>query len=79
MAEQAEAALEQIYREARQLVPASSEFRNNLQHMEQRYTMESERLIHEMLAARHGVQISLKRKASSSNSDSEYGDNVDLF
>ena len=79
MAEQAEAALEQIYREARQLVPASSEFRNNLQHMEQRYTMESERLIHEMLAARHGVQISLKREASSSTSDSEYGDNVDLF
>lgn len=79
MAEQAEAVLEQIYSEARQQVPASNEFRNNLQHMEQRYTMESERLIHEMLAARHGVQLSLKRDAATTDSGSEYGDNVDLF
>ncbi len=78
-AQQAESSLEQIYSEARQLVPASSEFRNNLQHMEQRYTMESERLIHEMLAARHGVQLTLKREETSSGTGSEYGDNVDLF
>ncbi len=79
MAEQAEAVLEQVYSEARRQVPASSEFRNNLQHMEQRYTMESERLIHEMLAARHGVQLSLKRNDASTGNASEYGDNVDLF
>lgn len=79
MAEQAEAVLEQVYSEARQQVPASNEFRNNLQHMEQRYTMESERLIHEMLAARHGVQLSLKRDDASTGNASEYGDNVDLF
>ncbi len=78
-AEQAEQILEQIYQEARQRVPASSEFRNNLQDMEQRYTMESERLIHEMLAARHGVQLDLKRAATPGGSGSEYGDNVDLF
>ncbi|MGE0156483.1 MAG: methyl-accepting chemotaxis protein, partial [Geobacter sp.] len=78
-AEQAEAVLEQVYSEARQQVPASNEFRNNLQHMEQRYTMESERLIHEMLAARHGVQLSLKRDDASTGNASEYGDNVDLF
>jgi len=79
MAEQAEVVLEQVYTEARQQVPASNEFRNNLQHMEHRYTMESERLIHEMLAARHGVQLSLKREQASADSASEYGDNVDLF
>jgi len=79
MAEQAEVALEQVYTEARQQVPASSEFRNNLQHMERRYTMESERLIHEMLAARHGVKLSLKREQAGTDSASEYGDNVDLF
>lgn len=79
MAEEAQTVLEQIYSEARQLVPASSEFRNNLRHMEQRYTMESERLIHEMLAARHGVQLSLKPDDATPASGSEYGDNVDLF
>ncbi len=76
--EQSAVTLEQIYNDARAKVPASSEFRNNLKHMEQRYTMESERMIHEMLAARHGEQISLK-KQQKSGSGSEYGDNVDLF
>ena len=77
--EQAVQALEQIYTEARAQVPASSEFRDNLRHMEQRYTMESERMIHEMMAARHGVKLSLQKQQESSSSDSEYGDNVDLF
>jgi hypothetical protein len=77
--EQAVQSLEQIYTEAREQVPASSEFRDNLRHMEQRYTMESERMIHEMMAARHGVKISLQKQQNSSDSDSEYGDNVDLF
>lgn len=70
--------LEQIYREAREQVPASSEFINNLRHMEQRYTMESERMVHEMLAARHGIQLLLQKQESSA-SGSEFGDNVDLF
>lgn len=77
--EQAAEALEQIYHEARALVPASSEFRDNLRHMEQRYTMESERMIHEMMAARHGVSLSLQKQEQNSGSGSEYGDNVDLF
>jgi len=77
--EDAVQALEQIDAEARALVPASSEFRDNLRHMEQRYTMESERMIHEMMAARHGIKISLQKQQESSTSDSEYGDNVDLF
>jgi len=77
--EQSLHALEQIYSEARAQVPASSEFRDNLRHMEQRYTMDSERMIHEMLAARHGVRLSLQKQQGASGSGSEYGDNVDLF
>lgn len=76
---QAADTLEQIYTEARAQVPASSEFRDNLRHMEQRYTMESERMIHEMMAARHGVTLSLQKQQENSGSGSEYGDNVDLF
>ena len=71
--------LEEIFMEARQKVPASSEFRKNLKHMEERYTMESERMIHEMLAARHGVTINLKSSRTETASSSEFGDNVDLF
>ncbi len=41
--------------------------------------MESERMIHEMMAARHGVQLSLQKQQDSTGSDSEFGDNVDLF
>lgn len=77
--EQAVQTLEQIYNEARSQVPASNEFRDNLRHMEQRYTMESERIIHEMLAARHGVTLSLQKQQENSGSGSEFGDNVDLF
>jgi methyl-accepting chemotaxis protein len=71
--------LEQIYHEARTLIPATEEFRSNLRHMEERYTMESERMIHEMLAARHGIKLNLQSQAAASSSDSEFGDNVDLF
>jgi len=79
LAHEAETVLEQIYREARALVPASPEFSNNLRHMEQRYTMESERMIHEMMAARHGAAVKLQGKQQSSTGDSGFGDNVDLF
>ncbi len=78
-AEEAAASLTEIYTEARALVPASNEFRNNLRHMEQRYTMESERMIHEMLAARHGVKLNLQKQQDTGGSGSEFGDNVDLF
>lgn len=79
LAHEAETVLEQIYREARALVPASPEFSNNLRHMEQRYTMESERMIHEMMAVRHGATVKLHGKQQSSSGDSGFGDNVDLF
>ncbi len=79
LTENAVHSLEEIFTEARSLVPASNEFRNNLKDMEHRYTMESERVIHEMLAARHGVKLSLQKRQESSESISEYGDNVDLF
>ncbi len=71
--------LEEIYTEARSLVPASNEFRNNLKDMEHRYTMESERIIHEMMAARHGLKLSLQKRQENSGTVSEFGDNVDLF
>lgn len=79
LAHEAETVLEQIYREARRLVPASAEFSSNLRHMEQRYTMESERLIHEMMAARHGAVVKLHGSQSQGAGSSGFGDNVDLF
>lgn len=79
LANEAENVLEQIYQEARKLVPASAEFSSNLKHMEQRYTMENERLIHEMMAARHGAAISISNTKAESTGSSGFGDNVDLF
>jgi len=74
--------LEQIVAESRQVVPASSEFKENLRHMEKHYTMESERHIHEALARKRSGQVSVIEKAIAkdiSAGDSEFGDNVDLF
>ena len=74
--------LEQIVTESRVVVPASSEFKENLRHMEKHYTMESERHIHDALARKRSGQISVIEKAvarESSADDSEFGDNVDLF
>jgi methyl-accepting chemotaxis protein len=76
------ASLEQIVNQARQIVPASSEFKENLRHMEQRYTMESERHIHEALARKRSGQAAVAVQSvakASYNDDSEFGDNVDLF
>lgn len=77
------AELEQIVVQARRIEPASSEFKQNLLHMEHRYTMESERHIHEAIARKRGgggigitSQVSVK---TDTNDDSEFGDNVDLF
>ena len=73
--------LEQIVTQARQIVPASSEFKQNLRYMEERYTMESERHIHEALARKRSGQsaVDIQSVIRSSSDDSEFGDNVDLF
>ena len=76
------AALEQIVARARQIVPASSEFKQNLHYMEERYTMESERHIHEALARKRSGQSEVAVRSvvkDGSADDSEFGDNIDLF
>jgi methyl-accepting chemotaxis protein len=74
--------LEKIVEQAREIVPASTEFKQNLRYMEERYTMESERHIHEALARKRSGQAAVSVESSvkaSSGDDSEFGDNVDLF
>ncbi len=74
--------LELIVAQSRQIEPASSEFKENLRHMEEHYTMESERHIHEALARKRSGQtvIAVRSVAKASTVDeSEFGDNVDLF
>lgn len=74
--------LERIVSQARSMEPASNEFKQNLLHMEQRYTMESERHIHEALARKRSGQSAQEVKdvsRSGAVDDSEFGDNVDLF
>lgn len=74
--------LDKIVSRARQIEPASNEFKQNLLHMEQRYTMESERHIHEALARkRSGLSAVAAPTAANAGTtdDSEFGDNVDLF
>lgn len=78
--------LDVIVREARELEPASTEFKDNLRHMEERYTMESERHIHESIARKRGITIAIATPKGAApeappaaDADSEFGDNVDLF
>jgi methyl-accepting chemotaxis protein len=74
--------LEQIVFQSRQIEPASSEFKENLRHMEEHYTMESERHIHEAIARKRGGLGMASAQASAKSStvdDSEFGDNFDLF
>ncbi len=78
--------LERIVEQARQIEPASSQFKQNLRHMEERYTMESERHIHEAIARKRGGQHAASPRPDEkpmprddAHSDSEFGDNVDLF
>ena len=76
------APLSQIVYQARRIVPASSEFKENLRYMEQRYTMQSERHIHEALARKRSGLAAVEAKSSvntDSSGDSEFGDNVDMF
>lgn len=75
--------LEKIFSEARKLQPASAAFKEDLRLMAQRYTMESERRIHESIAGRHGMgPVKAKSKTitpKKTAEDTEFGDNVDLF
>lgn len=74
--------LELIVAQSRQIEPASNEFKENLRHMEEHYTMESERHIHEALARKRSGQSADTVQAITRNStpdDSEFGDNFDLF
>ncbi len=73
--------LKKIFSEARQLYPASEAFKEDLRLMAKRYTMESERRIHESIAGRHGVGPAKIQKniATTSVTEAEFGDNVDLF
>lgn len=82
MSEDVECALERVVTKARELAPASSEFKDNLRHMEQRYTMDSERRIHEVIARKRSGQVSMVDPVvlmAVDGGESEFGDNVDLF
>lgn len=82
MADTVLAHLQQIFVESRNVLPASAAFKEDLRRMAERYTMESERRIHEDIASRHGVQTAaapVLAAAKSTSNDSEFGDNVDLF
>lgn len=74
--------LDRIVAAAREFEPASSEFKDNLRHMEERYTMQSERHIHEAIARKRAggaAAISVVPVKEVAADDSEFGDNVDLF
>ncbi|OGU15035.1 MAG: hypothetical protein A2076_18440 [Geobacteraceae bacterium GWC2_53_11] len=81
MADVVIADLQKIVTNSRRIEPASSEFKENLRHMEEHYTMESERHIHEALARkRSGLSpVAVQSVVITSTDDSEFGDNVDLF
>ncbi len=73
--------LKDVFLQARTFCPASSAFKEDLLQMGNRYTMESERRIHEDIAGRHGMQMTAQAQNSAAEvqSESEFGDNVDLF
>lgn len=84
MADDVMAGLDRIVATARELEPASLEFKDNLRHMEERYTMQSERHIHEAIARKRSGTTSASPVVRSGETaavsdDSEFGDNVDLF
>ena len=82
MADEAMGNLDRIVAMAREIEPASLEFKDNLRHMEERYTMDSERHIHEAIARKRGgggVASALVEKTAAVSDDSEFGDNFDLF
>lgn len=78
-------ALHRIIGESRAIHPASERFLDSLRSMEKRYTMESERRIHEdVIRRRQAPNMSVPGSASRafssvSGSAGEFGDNVELF
>ncbi len=75
---------QRISRESRALYPASAAFKEDLRLLAQRYTMESERRIHENIAGKHGMSIAtpqapISETSQDTDADTEFGDNVDLF
>jgi methyl-accepting chemotaxis protein len=84
LADEVVVSLDRIVATARELEPASPEFKDNLRHMEERYTMQSERHIHEAIARKRSgkdavVSRVTSRETAAASDDSEFGDNVDLF
>lgn len=84
MAEQVVTCLDTIVAASRELEPASSEFKNNLRHMEEHYTMQSERHIHEAIARKRGggsfaPSTYIPETEAAACDASEFGANVDLF
>ena len=76
--------LDSIVSSAREREPASPEFKDNLRHMEERYTMQSERHIHESIARKRSggtaaAPVTVFRDSAAGVDDSGLGDNVDLF
>lgn len=73
--------LQQIVKVSREIEPASNAFKENLKHLENQYTMESERHIHEAIARKQSGQSAVTLHSSVKNiaDESEFGDNVDLF
>ena len=82
LAETVLASLKQVCSESRALYPASAAFKEDLRGVATRYTMESERRIHENIAGKQGGNASLPQSSVSTSlpsDESEFGDNVDLF
>lgn len=79
MAEKVLANLKQIFTEARAIFPATAAFKEDLRRMAEKYTMESERRIHEDIAKKHGVTFAASPSQAAAGAESEFGDNVDLF
>jgi hypothetical protein len=77
------ASLRAIYSTSRGLYPASDEFKEELRRMAEKYTMDSERRIHEAISNRHGVEMITHRGETvdflGDDHGGEFGDNVDLF
>lgn len=74
--------LRQIVAQSRALFPASEEFKEELRQMAERYTMDSERRIHEAISRKHGLETVATERTPHQpalEDASEFGDNVDLF
>lgn len=84
LAGEVSADLGRIVASARLLAPASNNFKENLRHLEESYTMQSERRIHESIVGKRANGAGSRAAepeggVSASESDSEFGDNVELF